>query len=263
MNEARRSVTGSPNAVRRTVPMWGREILLAASFYGLYTLGRDLQGSATVSYAHALTNASRIIGLERRLGLFREGALQRALLGHRWVIEAANFFYGSLHMIATIAVLVYLFRHHRHAYQRVRNALAVTTGLALIGFVAFPTLPPRLLPARYGFVDTLSKYGTLWSFDSGAISKLSNQYAAMPSLHFAWALWCSISLITVLRHRCARVAVFIYPLLTLAAIIVTANHFILDAAFGAGILGTGLAVAARPLRSNEASPRAKPLPESA
>ena len=227
------------------VPACAREIALAASFYGLYTLSRDLQGSASVSYANALRNASRVIGVERYLGIFHEEALQRTLIGHRVIIETANVFYGSLHMVVTVFVLVVVYRTNRVSYRHARNALAATTALALIGFAAFPTLPPRLLPSRYGFVDTLPRFGTLWSFDSGAVAKLSNQYAAMPSLHFAWALWCALSLAPILHNKSARIVVYLYPVITLTVIIATANHFILDALSGAAILAIGHVIAGR------------------
>ena len=224
---------------------WTREVALLALFYAAYTAGRDLQGSAAVSYTRALSNSLRLIGVERRLDLFGEESLQRAALSHRWLIESANVFYGSLHLLVTIGVLLVLFRRHRSTYRRARNALAAITTIALIGFVAYPTVPPRLLPSHFGFVDTLSRFGGSWSFDSGAVSKISNQYAAMPSLHFAWALWVAISVAGVARHRTTRLIAFTYPLLTFAVIIVTANHFVLDAVFGAAIVAFGFALTAR------------------
>lgn len=227
---------------------WTREVMLLACFYAVYTAGRDLQGSAAVSYTRALSNSLRLIGVERRLDLFGEESLQHVALGHRWLIESANVFYGTLHPAVTIAVLVWLFRRRPSAYRRARNALAAITAIALVGFVAYPTVPPRLLPSHFGFVDTLSKFGTFWSFDSGAVSKISNQYAAMPSLHFAWALWVAISLGGVAQHRVTRVVAYLYPLLTLVVIIVTANHFILDAAFGAAVVAVGFVLTARRTR---------------
>jgi membrane-associated phospholipid phosphatase len=103
-------------------------------------------------------------------------------------------------------------------------------------------MPPRLLPASYGFVDTLRTYGGLWSFDSGAMQKVSNQYAAMPSLHFAWSLWCTLVFLPAARRPWLRVVVLGYPVLTLFAIVVTANHYWLDAAGGALALGIGVLV---------------------
>ena len=173
---------------------WQREAVLAAALYGVYSITRDLQGSASVSYHRAVANAVKVIDLEQTLGAFHEAAVQQAALQQRWLIEIANVLYGSMHFVVTIAVIVVLYRTSPPAYRRARNALAITTVLALVGFTLFPMAPPRLLPASYGFVDTLARYGTLWSFHNGPVSQLSNQYAAMPSLHFAWALWCALAL---------------------------------------------------------------------
>jgi hypothetical protein len=221
---------------------WHREALLAVALYGLYSIVRDLQGSATVSYQRAVANAVKVIDLERSVGLFHEAAVQHLTLRQRWLIELANILYGSLHFIVTVAVIVMLYRVNAAAYRRARNALAIITVIALVGFTLFPMAPPRLLPPNYGFVDTLARYGTLWSFHNGPVSQLSNQYAAMPSLHFAWALWCALALLPILRSRLARLALFAYPMVTLATIIVTANHLILDAAASAAI--TAIAFAA-------------------
>jgi hypothetical protein len=94
-------------------------------------------------------------------------------------------------------------------------------------------------------VDTLAKYPTFWSFDSGAIHNISNQYAAMPSLHFGWSLFCAAALAPRLRRRPARVAAALYPLLTLAAIVLTGNHYILDAAGGAAVFLVGYGLSRR------------------
>ena len=96
---------------------------------------------------------------------------------------------------------------------------------------------------HYGFVDTLEHYGSLWSFDSGSMQKISNQYAAMPSLHFAWSLWCALLLIPVLRRNWTKVLAGLYPAFTLFAVVVTANHYIIDAAAGAVCLGLGYVIA--------------------
>ena len=223
---------------------WRREAAVAVVLYGLYSIVRDLQGSATVSYQRAVANALEVVHLERVVGLFHEAAVQHAALQDRWLIEIANVLYGSLHFIVTIGVIVVLYRTSPPAYRRARNALAITTVLALIGFTLFPMAPPRLLPASYGFVDTLERYGTLWSFHSGPVSQLSNQYAAMPSLHFAWALWCAVALFPLLSQRKHRLLALSYPALTLAVIVITANHLLLDALAGALVLAAGFRVTA-------------------
>lgn len=218
---------------------WWKEVLYIAAFYGVYTFIRNTQGSAAVSQATAMANALEIIRAEEALNIYVEEPIQQAFLGWSWFIELWNLFYGTFHFVVTIVALVLLFRRFPDRYPRWRNTLAFTTALALIGFATYPLLPPRLLPASYGYVDTLRAYGSLWSFESGAMNKLSNQYAAMPSLHFAWAVWSSLVLVSVLRRRWSRALAGLYPAATLFAIVVTANHYILDAVAGAVALAVG------------------------
>jgi hypothetical protein len=135
-----------------------------------------------------------------------------------------------------------LFRHFPERYQRWRNALAGTTAIALVGFALYPLLPPRLLPPSWGFVDTLRVYGSLWSFDSGAMHKISNQYAAMPSLHFGWSAWCTLVFVTTVKRPWVRVIALVYPLATTFSIVVTGNHYFLDAVGGALALGVGYCI---------------------
>jgi hypothetical protein len=234
---------------------WWKEVGLVLAFYVVYSIVRNTQGSAVVSEGHALRNALRIVRWEKVVGIYREEALQQHFLGWNGFIEFWNLFYGTFHFFVTIFALVLLFRRFPVRYRRWRNTLAATTALALIGFAAYPLMPPRLLPASYGFVDTLRTYGSLWSFDSGAMSKLSNQYAAMPSLHFAWAVWCTLVLVPALRSRWAKAAAVIYPAFTLFAIVVTANHFVLDAVGGLVALGLGSAVGFALAAGLEASAR--------
>lgn len=222
---------------------WWREVGLIAFFYLAYSVVRNTQGSATTSEARALANALRVIRLEEVLGFYRERAVQGAFLGWRAFIEFWNFFYGTFHFVVTVFALAFLFRKHPQRYVPWRNALAITTTLALIGFALYPLMPPRLLPASYGFVDTLGTFGSPWSFESGPVSTVSNQFAAMPSLHFAWSLWCALALAPVLRPVWAKALAAAYPLLTLFAVVVTANHFLLDAMVGAFVLAVGWAVA--------------------
>jgi hypothetical protein len=220
---------------------WWLEVAYVAGFYVVYSLVRNTQGSAAVSAAHALANARHLIRVEEALGVYREGAVQRAFLGWRPFIQFWNLFYGTFHFVVTVVALVLLFRRFPGRYRRWRNTLAATTGLALVGFAAYPLMPPRLLPSAYGFVDTLRAYGGLWSFESAPVARVSNQYAAMPSLHFAWSMWSALVLIPMLRHTWSRTAVLLYPAATLFAIVVTANHYVLDAAGGGLVLALGAA----------------------
>ncbi len=217
-------------------------MLYIAAFYALYSAIRNTQGSASVSAAHAFANARHLISVEHALGLFHEEAIQRRFLGWRPFIRFWDVYYGTFHFVVTVVALILLFRRFPGRYPRWRNALAATTALALIGFAAYPLMPPRLLPASYGFVDTLRVYGGLWSFESGPVAHLSNQYAAMPSLHFAWSSWSALVLFPILRRPWSKALAALYPVATLFAIVVTANHYVLDAAGGAVVLTVGAAV---------------------
>jgi hypothetical protein len=223
---------------------WWKELVAAILYYAVYSFIRNTQGSASVSGSVAFRNARRVIHLEELTGLYHERVIQHAFLRADLLMEFWNVFYGTFHFIVTIAVLVVLFRRFPTRYRRWRTALAATTALALIGFALYPLMPPRLLPPAYGFVDSLKAYGSLWSFDSGAMNRISNQFAAMPSLHFAWSLWCACAVVPALRRNWAKVVMALYPLITLCAIVITANHYVLDAAGGALALGGGLTYSA-------------------
>jgi hypothetical protein len=221
---------------------WWREVFTAVAFYAVYSAIRNAsQGSTRLAFQHA----REVMRWQRMVGLNLEETLQDWALHLKPFVVGLNYVYGSLHFVVTGAVIVYLYRRHSDDYPRWRNALAITTALALIGFVFWPLMPPRLLPAHYGFVDTLARYPTLWSFDSGTLQAISNQYAAMPSLHFAWALFCACAVAPRVRSRAWRLAACAYPPLTLAAIVLTGNHFFLDAAGGAGVFGAGYLLSRR------------------
>jgi hypothetical protein len=222
---------------------WWLEILAVLTFYMIYSAIRNAnEGSA----ADAFANAKELISWQRSLGINHEERLQDWALHFRPVVIACNYFYGSMHFVVTAGVGIYVFQRWRDDFPLWRNTLAVTTGLALIGFVLWPLMPPRLLPADYGFVDTLARYPTFWSFNSGAVSKISNQFAAMPSVHCAWALWCACAMVPRVRNTWARVGFALYPAGTVTAIVLTGNHYVLDAVGGFAVLGIGYAVA-RPL----------------
>ena len=216
---------------------WWREVVFVLTFYGIYSYIRNQFGSPKLSYPqHALAHARSVIDFERLLGLYHEETIQDWFLGWRAFIQFWNLFYGTFHFVVTAFCIVWLFRRFPERYVRWRTTLAVTTALALFGFALYPLVPPRLMPGSYGFVDTLRDYGGLWSFDSGAMSKVSNQYAAMPSLHFAWSTWCALVLVPTLRRTWLKALAACYPVLTLFAIVVTGNHYWLDAVGGALIL---------------------------
>jgi hypothetical protein len=225
---------------------WWLEIAAAGLIYAVYSAIRNAnEGSPAAAYRHARD----IINLEQTLGLYHEKRLQDWALHFRPLIIFCNYFYGSLHFILTVAILVMLFRHHTDDYPLWRNALGVMTALALIGFVTYPLMPPRLLDAHvaaaglghrtYGYVDTLARDPAFWSFNSGAVNEISNQFAAMPSLHFGWSTWCAWAGGTHLQRRSLKILIHAYPWVTLTAIVLTANHYILDAVAGAVVFLVG------------------------
>lgn len=222
---------------------WWREVLIIAGFYALYSGVRDVRGTKPVSIFQAFTNAKRIIRVERFLGIFHESNLQHFFLHDRLLIEICNDFYASAYLVITIATLVVLFFWLPLRYRLWRNTLAFTTALALVGFLFFPLMPPRLLPPNYGFVDTLRVVGGIWNFSSGPVTHLSDQYAAMPSLHTAWSAWCAFVIMGLVRPWWGKALTLLYPALTIFAITVTGNHYFADAAVGLILVGVSYGLA--------------------
>jgi hypothetical protein len=236
------SVDTAPNSTkeRRQLRLW-REFVYVGLFYGLYWIVRNRQGTDREATTQALTNAKRIIDAEKILGIFRERSIQEAFLGSRLFIQSVNTYYGTMHFVITIAAMLWCFKFLPARYPHVRNGLAVMTALALFGFAFFPLMPPRLLPfSNWHFVDTLKEFGGPWSFNSGPISKVSNQFAAMPSLHFGWSSWCATAFWPWAKSKPRKVLLLSYPALTLFAIVVTANHYFLDAAGGLLVFVVGM-----------------------
>lgn len=263
------AVSVQATIVRPHQTTWWKEAIIFSTFYSSYTLIRNQFGSALVSGVdiplHAFTNAVRIIQLERWIGLYHEESIQDLFLPHLWLMKLMNAYYGTAHFFVTLAVFIVLYKKRPDVFPQWRNSLAAMTGLAIIGFVIFPLMPPRLLDApcppedrggaciesplrnynkaiSFGYVDTISAYGGPWTFNKGPGATLSNQYAAMPSLHVGWASWCAFALWPLTRRRWMRAALLIYPLVTMFCIVVTANHFWLDGIGGLIVFGVGFAI---------------------
>ncbi|WP_168713549.1 phosphatase PAP2 family protein [Streptomyces sp. A0642] len=229
-------------------PRWWTELPLLALVYGAYSGGRLLvRGDVSTAVDHGL----RILDLEKALFLNAEHPLNRLFTAHPSIGIPADFAYASLHYLVTPAVLIWMFRRHAAAYRRARTWLMTSTMLGLIGFTLMPTCPPRLLAAGHGFVDTMAQYSSYgwWGAEASAprgMGGMTNQYAAMPSLHVGWALWCGILLWRHGRHPLLRAAGIAYPLITVIVVMGTANHYFLDAVAGAAVMGVG-ALLARPV----------------
>ena len=231
---------------------WWVEVLAILGFYVVYSAIRNIHGGSAPP-PHAFDHAHQIMSLEHHLGLFHEETIQRWALHWRPLILGANYYYGSLHFIVTIGAGIFLYRNWSDDYPRYRNMLAIMTALALIGFTFYPLAPPRMLP---GFVDTLLKDPAFWSFDSGGAQKVSNQFAAMPSVHIFWAGWCALVLGPRLKNKTAAALAWAYPIVTVFVIVITANHYFLDAVGGVGILAAGWFISDKVTRAGRSRPAA-------
>jgi hypothetical protein len=232
---------------------WWKEVLAVVAFDLVYEW---TSSKAAGAHAVAGSHAGQIVHAERSLGIFREHAIQQWFLPHRLLIEASDLFYSTVHFVLPVVTLIWLFRQFPERYVRWRNALAWMTGLGLIGFITFPLLPPRFLPSSFGFVDTLNVIGGIGSWDSALMKDAGNLYAAMPSLHIAWALWCVFALVPVVRRRWIKALLILHPFVTLFTIVITANHYFLDAAGGVVVFTLGAAIARLPRPAFTLSPTA-------
>ncbi|MGW4874294.1 phosphatase PAP2 family protein [Streptomyces chartreusis] len=242
---ARTEPSGAKTAIAR--PPLVRELLLVAGLFVVYKFGRRL---ATGHTAEAFRNADRVWDLERTFHLPGEGSVQNLLLHGDTLIHLANTYYATVHFPATIAFLVWLYLRRPTHYVWARRVLAAVTAAALLVHLTFPLAPPRM-PAATGLVDTGQVYGPS-VYGSPQTDHLSNQFAAMPSLHFGWALMVAIGLIVATRSRW-RWLWLLHPLLTLLVIVGTANHYWLDAIVATAMLGIALAVI-RPRASSGGTP---------
>jgi PAP2 superfamily len=207
-----------------------REILLVAVLFAGYKIGR-LAANGHIDVA--LDNAGMIWQLERLLHLPSEAALQQAVLGHEWLVRAANCYYKFVHFPATAACLVWLYVRRRDHYLPTRRLLAWLTATALAVHLLMPLAPPRML-AAVGMIDTGRVFGPA-VYEAPATDTLTNQYAAMPSLHVGWAIVVGVALAGVTRGR-RRWLWLAHPAVTLLVVVVTGNHYWMDAVVVAALL---------------------------
>ncbi|GAA5049354.1 phosphatase PAP2 family protein [Streptomyces similanensis] len=229
-----------------------RELLLVAGLFLVYKLGRQLAADHT---GEALHNARHVWDLERWAHLPGEGAVQSLLLHGDTgdtLVHIANTYYATVHFPATVGLLVWLYLRRPAHYVWTRRVLAAVTAAALVLHLTFPLAPPRMLGAA-GLVDTARVYGPS-VYGPPKTDHLSNQFAAMPSLHFGWALMVAVALIVATRSRW-RWLWLLHPLFTLLVIVGTANHYWLDALAAAALLALALAAIPLPHRAPAARVR--------
>ncbi|CAM5371860.1 MULTISPECIES: phosphatase PAP2 family protein [Streptomyces] len=230
---------------------WWTELPLILLVYGCYSAGRLL---ARGDVAGAVDHGLAILRVEKALRLNAEHPLNRLFTREPWLGVPADFWYASLHYLVTPVILVWLFRARARHYRAARTWLMTSTFIGLIGFTLLPTCPPRLLSAGHGFVDTMAQYSAYgwWGGEASAprgMGGMTNQYAAMPSLHVGWALWCGVMLWRYGGTRLTKVLGVVYPLVTALVVMGTANHYFLDAVAGVAVMGVGLLLAPLVLRA--------------
>lgn len=215
------------------------EVATIAGLYGLYEAVRG-QGHASLATARVHTDG--IVALERHLHLFGERTVQRAA---HWVPTLPTLLgiaYIVLHFLGTATFLVWLHRKHPERFPVVRNTLIAATGIALSIYLLYPVAPPRL--AGLGFVDTVTHNAKV-NLSSDLLGSLYNPFAAVPSLHFGYALLVGVTVALLAKSRVARAIGWSYPAVMLLVIVATGNHFFFDAAGGGLAIGIGYLAASR------------------
>ncbi len=210
-----------------------REIAALAALYGLYEVVRGAGGEDVET---ALRNTSDIVAFEQAVGVYVERGVQEAVEAVPFVPALLGVAYVLLHFLGTGIALVWVHRGHPDRFPLVRTTFVVATGLALVGYVLYPAAPPRL--AELGFSDTVTS-STGLDLSSDLLGALYNPFAAVPSLHFGYALIVGAVLVAVSGHRALRFAGALYPGAMLLIIVATGNHFLVDAALGGVVVVLG------------------------
>ena len=227
-----------------------RQLSLFALAYMGYQSTRGIIG---ISGARPFGDATRIIDFERALHVFVEPRIQAWTTGHaHWLLDIADWTYLNAHFALTATALVFIYLRRNDSFQVVRNMFMVAMLVALVGYCAFPTAPPRLMP-QWGFSDSIRQF-TGVNPEQGAASLFLNPYAAVPSMHVCFALMIGLAMSRLVHSRAARLLWRLYPLLIVFVVVVTGNHYFTDVALGALTAAVSAALARqRPLVSDELS----------
>ncbi len=208
---------------------WLAEVVALAALYFVYDWLRDkVAGSATA----ALHHARQLVRLERDLGLLQERRWQQWVLPHHPAVSFFNIWYGTIHFVMPVVALVVLYRKAPARYVRWRNTLVILCAIGLLGFWLWPLMPPRLMPS-HEWVDTPARFFNFGPQSKSTSAKdFGNLYAAMPSLHGGWSMFSCLALLPLVKRWWLRALLIAYPISILVTIVVTGNHWILDAVGG-------------------------------
>ena len=236
------------------------ELLLIRVTYAAYqqvrlaaTGGTNAGGRATAEH-----HGHEILSIERFLHIDIEHAVNHWVVKVDFLKNFFNFYYESFHFVVPLTVMAVLYWRRPVDYRWARSALGFATLLALVGFWLYPLAPPRLLPGL-GIIDTVHGVQDFSKPDYGTLTALTNQYAAMPSLHFGWSLWCGVVIFALAPKWWMKALGLLHPFFTVSAIVATGNHWVLDAAGGAAVVTAGFGLAYLFQGPRARSLRPKPL----
>jgi hypothetical protein len=208
--------------------------ILVAAYLAYEVVRRLVAPDSGDAFGHAFN----IIRFEQELGIFFEPSLQRLIVDHHWLVTLFNWVYVWGYLPVISAAALYLYVRHHDFYTRYRNAFLLSGAAGLLIFAMLPVAPPRMFP-EFGFVDTVRLNSSVYRSFEG--SDLVNEFAAVPSFHFGWILLVGIALIQTNHHILVRGTAILLPLLMLAAVLFTANHYVIDAIIGGAIVLAALA----------------------
>lgn len=211
----------------------------------IYVMYDGVRVIVAAGHAQAFGNAYDVLRLEQALHLAYERSVNLAVSDRPVLGVTMSYAYATLHYLVTPLVLMWLWKRRPDSYPAARTTLAIATLLGLLGFWLFPTAPPRMLP---GFVDTLAHYHHWgwWGGDASAprgLAGLTNEFAAMPSLHVGWSAWCGWQVLRNTARRWLHALAVAYPIFTCAVVVGTANHYVTDAVAGLAVLVVGAVLA--------------------
>jgi PAP2 superfamily len=215
----------------RLLPRGPRDLLWQiVLFCGAYWLYRLVRGQVFDQSATAFQHARDIVSLERSLHVFAEPSIQAWAVGTGWVSDVGAWMYLNTHFVVTTCTLAFIYLFRNEHFYFVRNMFMVAMGLALLGYILYPAAPPRMLP-DLGFVDSVADFTGVSS--DASVNALFNPYAAVPSMHVGFALMLSVPMVRMARHAWAKVLWALYAPAVATVVVVTANHWLFDAATGA------------------------------
>lgn len=214
---------------------------------GLFVLAdicyETVRGVADGKHAAAFAHGQQVIDFERSTHTFFEPGWQSFFTQAQWLIDFANQVYMNSQFAVVVAFFFWVYFFHNSAYYFVRNMFMVSMGLALLGYAFYPTAPPRFF-GEYGFIDTINDFSSV-NHDSGLAKAFINPYAAVPSMHCAFASMVGLSAFRLVKHRPFKVFWLCWPLLVAWVVIVTGNHYWIDVALGWGVAALSALVAQR------------------